>query len=446
MEHSTTLRLRFCISVVIALFVLPFISAFPLQSGTTLNTSISNSSITFDAVNITLDRLTIEPRFIFLENVSYSRGELNISLFTPINWSSANSNLDSGGFPFIVFSSQTLKRFSSNLSHSVNASVTLNMSGTIPDSLRFVSHSGGFSKTFSPGEYSFNSTAQTLQLNLTNIEPGDSNTLTLDSLAPTITVHSPPDGLATTDPNIVFNITVTDTNGVGTINYTVLNRDFEGNFSGYGIYNAPAGSYTVIFCANDTAGNSACSDEIDFTVMNPLLPGGSITIGGGIPQQSFVSNGTAVVLSNFTVVTDETWTIGSKEFVYVHTLDSNGSAVDVDSIAISLNVDGNFTADNTVRIGKGRYQRAFTIESSNGTLANVSILVAQGSKEMAGVFEISLTEKSQLKAAAETAVNSSVNLFKRIAIIIGDNKVVFFGILGASIAVMLGIVLVRKKR
>ena len=51
--------------LIIGTFILPFVSAITLDSTAVLNTTISNSSITF-SIEVTASEITIEPTYIYL--------------------------------------------------------------------------------------------------------------------------------------------------------------------------------------------------------------------------------------------------------------------------------------------------------------------------------------------------------------------------------------------
>ncbi len=87
--------------------IIPFVSAVDLDSGTTLNTTVSNSSFTFNTINISVDEARIFNRSIELENVSYTNGDLVISISTIMNHTVVNTNFDSSAFPSITSSSTT---------------------------------------------------------------------------------------------------------------------------------------------------------------------------------------------------------------------------------------------------------------------------------------------------------------------------------------------------
>lgn len=87
------------LSISLILFLSALGSALSFDSGTILNTSVSNSSITF-SIPVTADTLTIEPNYIYLTNVQYLSGGYNYQCST-LNHSIQNSVLDSANFSCI---------------------------------------------------------------------------------------------------------------------------------------------------------------------------------------------------------------------------------------------------------------------------------------------------------------------------------------------------------
>lgn len=78
------------------LLIFPLVSALTLSPGTILNTSSSNSSMTF-SFNVNVKNVTINPNSIFLYWVTYTENGEN--KFSPsINFSDPNSNKDSSQF------------------------------------------------------------------------------------------------------------------------------------------------------------------------------------------------------------------------------------------------------------------------------------------------------------------------------------------------------------
>ena len=85
------------IFIVGIILLLPFITSFTLDSANILNTTVSNSSMTF-SITITLSEAVIEPTYIYLTGVSYVQGGVTKTC-TTLNHSTANTVLDSANFP-----------------------------------------------------------------------------------------------------------------------------------------------------------------------------------------------------------------------------------------------------------------------------------------------------------------------------------------------------------
>jgi len=78
-------------------FIFPFVSGVTLDSTTVLNTTVSNSSMTF-SITVTVSEITIEPTYIYLTDVSYVQGGVTKTCAT-LTHSQENTVLDSANFP-----------------------------------------------------------------------------------------------------------------------------------------------------------------------------------------------------------------------------------------------------------------------------------------------------------------------------------------------------------
>ena len=153
----------------------------------------------------------------------------------------------------------------------------------------------------------------------------------LDDTTPTLIVVSPTDGTLFTKAgeetlNINFKITTSDLNGVASQWYSLdgaANVTFDGDDM---ISHTLAKAYTVIFCANDTLNNIACSSPISYTYSFP----GSANPDATSNQPAFHSIG----LYNMTVVTDQKWKVNSNNLVTIYTYGLDGNRTDVDSIEL----------------------------------------------------------------------------------------------------------------
>jgi len=79
------------------LALLPLISSVSLNPNTILNTTISNSSVTF-SFNVNITNITINNNAIYMVNVNYTKDDV-WEFCDFINYSVENSNLDSANFP-----------------------------------------------------------------------------------------------------------------------------------------------------------------------------------------------------------------------------------------------------------------------------------------------------------------------------------------------------------
>lgn len=117
---------------------LPLVSSVDLQSGTTLNTSISNTSMTFNGLNISVETLTLEPTYFLLSGISYTRSNFQVSnISNVINFSTPNSNFDSGGLPYLTLNTPQQKNIQNNLSTSVNLTGRFNVTSCYITSLSY---------------------------------------------------------------------------------------------------------------------------------------------------------------------------------------------------------------------------------------------------------------------------------------------------------------------
>ena len=148
-------------------------------SNITLNTSVSNTSMTFDSVSMSIDSVQIESDFIYSTNISYVNGNFNVTLISNYNHSIANNNIDSSEFPYLNTVTSSLITIYNNLTETVNVNVVI--SGVSePEDVRYTSNNGTYTKTYSASEYSWS--ANKLTINITGIEPGANNQLDLSAI------------------------------------------------------------------------------------------------------------------------------------------------------------------------------------------------------------------------------------------------------------------------
>lgn len=140
----------------------------------TINTSTSNTSLTFDTITLTSQTTTIDDNFIYLDNISYTNGNLTANYINNYNHSIANNNLDSSEFPFINYQDNTTLRMTSSLDSTINATLKLYLGFNI-NNLTYTSHTGAYNKTYNSSEYVTGSGY--LTFDVIGLEPGNNNTL-----------------------------------------------------------------------------------------------------------------------------------------------------------------------------------------------------------------------------------------------------------------------------
>jgi hypothetical protein len=80
----------------LAVLFLPLVSAVTLSSGTILNTSVSNSSMTFVGCSLNVTSFTITSTSIILLNPIYNSAGFYYTLPSSITYTAPNSNIDCG--------------------------------------------------------------------------------------------------------------------------------------------------------------------------------------------------------------------------------------------------------------------------------------------------------------------------------------------------------------
>ncbi len=152
------------------------VDAFLLDSGVQMNTTKSNTSMTFDSIPVIVDTpLIIRDIAIELWNISYVNGELIINSTILTNQTTENFNIDSSEFPFIVSSLDIgkiqTKEILSNLTNIINGSITFDVHSE-PDKIQYLSNSSRFDKEFTKDDWTFNNAKKTLTLDINGLETG----------------------------------------------------------------------------------------------------------------------------------------------------------------------------------------------------------------------------------------------------------------------------------
>lgn len=93
-------KLNLAFLLVLTILLLPLTSAVNLESGTVLNTTGSNSSMTFEGCSIIVTEVDVTPYYVFLSYPTYIDSTLNNRYELPdgINWSTNNDNIDCSEF------------------------------------------------------------------------------------------------------------------------------------------------------------------------------------------------------------------------------------------------------------------------------------------------------------------------------------------------------------
>lgn len=136
------------------LVVLPLGSCLTLDSGLVLNTTISNSSMTFESLAIIVDQAVVDPRFITLHNASFSGTNMITVVLGPFNWSTSNTNLPSHAINYLRVDTSTSKILVSNGSQSFQANLTIgNIDCSTAGDITYTEGDGTVT-TFNAGTYS----------------------------------------------------------------------------------------------------------------------------------------------------------------------------------------------------------------------------------------------------------------------------------------------------
>ena len=86
--------------------ILPSVSAVTLDDTTVLNTTQSNSSITFNSYTVTALNVTVNPTSIVIEGANFTDGTGWFSICPTITHNTENTNYDSGQFQSVFSCTQ----------------------------------------------------------------------------------------------------------------------------------------------------------------------------------------------------------------------------------------------------------------------------------------------------------------------------------------------------
>lgn len=152
--------------LVLTLLVLPLTSAVQLQSGLYLNTTGSNSSMSFFGVNVTVDEANIASNAISLYNVSYTNGNLGVTLSTVVNWTNNNAHIDSGAFPYLILEEDRKKVVRNDLPSNLAGNLTFSDIDSCDSVGVFTwTPSSGSTQTFNTNNYPCVGNSVTLSIN-----------------------------------------------------------------------------------------------------------------------------------------------------------------------------------------------------------------------------------------------------------------------------------------
>lgn len=143
-------KILFVFSLVL---LISFASAVTLDSGTILNTSVSNSSMTFPTVTVFVDQVDVEDTFIYLYNASWTNVELVVNLTENVNWSEENDHLDSSVFGYLTTSTPTTKVIDTDFQEDLTANLAFDVDNCANLGRIYYTPFGSPQVTYSRGDY-----------------------------------------------------------------------------------------------------------------------------------------------------------------------------------------------------------------------------------------------------------------------------------------------------
>lgn len=159
----------------------PYVSSFniydELGTGINVTTTISNSTISFDSINIFFDNLELEDSNLTFYNVSFINGNLTINQSNngALVWNDTNTLIDSSAFMYLSSESTTRYVITSNLTVTTpNITATVENIYSCPkiSSISYLSNSSASAlNLLSPGLYVCSGT--TLQLVIGDVDNGE---------------------------------------------------------------------------------------------------------------------------------------------------------------------------------------------------------------------------------------------------------------------------------
>lgn len=412
------------------MLLLHSVSGIVLELGTILNSSENNASITFN-FTVYADQVIVASNAVTIWNASYTLREIVVNLTTFMNWSRVNTNLDSTGFPHLLNTSVFHKTIASNLTHAVNGSVQVDTNGTTPDTPRYRSNSSLYNRTYTANEYTYNSTARRIRLNITGIEAGLNNVLTLDGAAPNITVLSPINNTEYYITNVRYQIMVNDTNEIFNRRYQ-RNIELNITFDGDEEVSSPFQSYNVIFCVSDNSSNINCSSIIQYSTRKDPFTYQAPSLGGGGGGTSLEANDIKeseknIIFMNTTfgkmlIEFNKEWSFDVTEKITIKTFDFNNKSLNIDFINIKLLNNTQFISSQVFQIMNGTYEKTFNINKTNISFLSFNISVTQNSKIVHQIIVIHIKE-SKFKSQFIKAIPNEIMLsYSKLYTLISENR------------------------
>lgn len=139
--------------IILFVWAIPFsLAKATFEPNTTITAESSNTSIFISNLTAYADSITVEAESIYLEGFSYSSGDMNITINTPINITTENTNYDINDFPRFTSSSSDIKKYISNdLAVPVNATVNFVVDNCNVESIRYDSQTGSYWTNYEVG-------------------------------------------------------------------------------------------------------------------------------------------------------------------------------------------------------------------------------------------------------------------------------------------------------
>ena len=157
------------------LFLLSVAQAAEIGTNVVINTSVSNTSIIFSNISAS-GYFDVHSNAITFVSINYTNNELEINITSMVNLTSSNDGVDISEFPYLLSSSTARTKYiGNNASNVMNATVTVSTNCTNITGVSYSSNS--YSQAYDPWFCNSNR----LMLNITGIEPGNDNIISISS-------------------------------------------------------------------------------------------------------------------------------------------------------------------------------------------------------------------------------------------------------------------------